>query len=149
MLEPIWIWGILGLILLAIEMASGTFYILWFGISALCVSVALWLFPALPSTVQLFMFAALSISSLAIWKINKKKTSPHFRVGQSQGDEIGRVGTIIETISPKQNGKIRFPQGVMGSREWVAIAGEDIEAGAEAEIISIEGNALRVQRKSI
>lgn len=147
MLEPIWMWGILGFILLALEMATGTFYILWFGISALCISIALWIMPALPVTVQLFLFAALSLGSLAIWKLYYKKTSTSSRVGQSQGDEIGRIGTITEAVSPKQNGKIKFAQGVMGSRDWTAIATEDIETGAEAVIISVEGNALRVQRK--
>jgi hypothetical protein len=128
-------------------MATGTFYILWFGIAALCLSAALWLFPATSIALQLFLFAALSLSSLAIWRLNYKKTSTSSRVGQSQGDEIGRVGTIIEPVSLKKNGRIQFAQGVMGSREWAAIANEDIETGAEAVIIGIEGNALRVQRK--
>lgn len=147
MIEPIWAWGILGLILIAIEMTSGTFYILWFGISALCMSVALFLFPDMPAVMQFFMFAALSLSSLAIWKLNYKKSGPDLRVGQSSGDEVGRVGTIIEPVSVRQNGKIRFAQGVMGSREWTAIANEDIEAGADAVIVGVEGNAMRVQRK--
>lgn len=147
MIEPIWAWGILGLILIAIEMTSGTFYILWFGISALCMSVALFLFPDMPAVMQFFMFAALSLSSLAIWKLNYKKSGPDLRVGQSSGDEVGRVGTIIEPVSARQNGKIRFAQGVMGSREWTAIANEDIEAGADAVIVGVEGNAMRVQRK--
>jgi membrane protein implicated in regulation of membrane protease activity len=146
--ESVWIWGILGLILLATEMATGTLYILWFGIAALCLSVALWVFPAMPVSLQLFMFAALSLSSLAIWKLHDTRAGVHLRVGQSQSDEIGRVGVITETVSPKQNGRISFAQGVMGSRDWAAIADEDIEAGAEAVITSIEGNALRVQRKS-
>jgi len=147
-LETMWAWGILGLILLAIEMITGTFYILWFGIAALCVGIALFILPGLPASVQLVMFAALSLSSLAIWKLHYKKTATNLRVGQSQGDEIGRVGTITEPVSPKQNGRISFAQGVMGSRDWAAIADEDIDAGAEAVIIRIEGNALRVQRKS-
>lgn len=147
MLEPVWMWGILGFVLLAFEMATGTFYILWFGISALCISATLWLMPGLAIAVQLFLFAALSLGSLAIWKLYYKKTSTNLRVGQSQGDEIGRIGTITEAVSPKQNGRIQFAQGVMGSREWVAIATENIETGAEAVIVSIEGNALRVQRK--
>ena len=147
MIEPIWAWGILGLILIAIEMTSGTFYILWLGISALCMSVALFLFPDMSAVMQFFMFAALSLSSMAIWKLNYKKSGPDLRVGQSSGDEVGRVGTIIEPVSAKQNGKIRFAQGVMGSREWTAIANEDIEAGADAVIIGVEGNAMRVQRK--
>lgn len=145
-MENIWIWGILGLGLLAVEMGTGTFYILWFGISALCISVGLWVMPTLPLVVQLFLFAALSLGSLAIWKMYYKKTDTHLRIGQSQGDEIGRVGTIIEPVSLKQNGRIQFAQGVMGSREWSAIASEDIETGAEAVIVGIEGNALRVKR---
>ena len=146
-MEPVWIWGILGLILLATEMASGTFYILWFGIAALCVSTALWVFPAMHSSMQLFMFAALSLGALAIWKLHYKRTSVDLHVGQSQGDDIGRIGIISEPVSLKQNGRIRFAQGVMGSREWAAIADEEIEVGAEAVIISIEGNALRVRHK--
>lgn len=147
-METMWAWGILGLILLAIEMVTGTFYILWFGIAALCVGIALFILPGLPASVQLVMFAALSLSSLAIWKLHYKKTATNLRVGQSQGDEIGRIGTITEPVSPRKNGRISFAQGVMGSRDWAAIADEDIETGAEAVIIRIEGNALRVQRKS-
>ena len=147
MLEPIWAWGILGLILLAIEMSTGTFYILWFAVAALMMTVAVGLFPAMLVAIQLFLFAVLSLGSLAIWKLTYKKTPP-LRVGQSHGDEIGRVGTITEAVSARQNGKIMFAQGVMGSREWTAIADEDIEAGTDAIIIAIEGNALRVQRKA-
>jgi membrane protein implicated in regulation of membrane protease activity len=147
MLESGWAWGILGLILLAAEMATGTFYILWFGIAALCMTLVLALFPLMPVAVQLFLFAVLSLGSLAIWKVNYRKTFTHLRVGQSQGEEIGRVGIITEAVSPKRNGRMAFAQGVMGSREWAAIADEEIEAGAEAVIIAVEGNALRVKRK--
>src|SRR3546814_3275899 len=94
MIEPVWAWGILGLILIAIEMTSGTFYILWFGVAALCMSVALFLFPDMPAVMQIFLFSALSLSSLAIWKFNYKKAGPDLRVGQSSGDEVGKVGTI-------------------------------------------------------
>lgn len=146
MFEPIWAWGILGLILIAIEMASGTFYILWFGISALCMSVALFLFPGMSAVMQFFLFAALSLSSVVIWKLHYKKAGPDLRVGQSQGDELGRTGTIIEAVSPRRNGRIQFTQGVMGSREWAAISDEELEAGADAMIVGVEGNALRVKR---
>lgn len=145
-MEPVWMWGIFGLVLLAIEIVSGTLYILWFGIAALIVAVLLWLWPAAPVTLQLFLYASLSLSSLYIWRHHYKQTSPDSRIGQSQGDEIGRIGLIIEPVSPRQNGRIQFTQGVMGSREWVAVASEDIEAGAEAVIVAIEGNSLRVQR---
>jgi membrane protein implicated in regulation of membrane protease activity len=145
MLDAMWIWGAIGLILLATEMATGTIYLLWFGISALSVAIATWMFPNLALALQFVMFAALSISSLAIWKLNYKKTETHHRVGQAQGEEIGRVGEITKTCGPEQTGTIQFTQGLMGSREWPAIADETIEAGSSAAVVVVEGNTLRVK----
>ncbi|MEI8362300.1 MAG: NfeD family protein [Betaproteobacteria bacterium] len=147
MIEAMWVWGAIGLILLAVEMATGTFYVLWFGVAALCVTIAMWLFPNMPNAIQYVMFAALSLGSLAVWRLNYKKTSKDSRVGQSQGEEIGRTGTVTEPCSATQNGKIRFTQGVMGSREWAAISDSPIEAGSLATIIAVEGNALRISKK--
>ena len=147
MLEPIWMWGILGLVLLAVEMATGTLYILWFGIAALCMSVALALFPMLALPLQLLLFAVLALGSLAIWKFNDRKTTSDLRIGQSQSDEIGRIGSITAAVSPAHNGSIRFAQGLMGSREWTAIADEEIAVGEDAIVTGIEGNSLRVRRK--
>jgi membrane protein implicated in regulation of membrane protease activity len=149
MIESMWIWGALGLVLLALEMATGTFYIVWFGIAAICVSIALWVIPQLHVAIQFAMFAGLSLGSLAIWKLHYQKTETHSRVGQAQGEEIGRVGTVIESVSPQHNGKIRFTQGLMGSREWVAVANENLEAGSEAVVVAVEGNALRIAQRSL
>ena len=146
MLDAMWIWGAIGLVLLAVEMATGTFYVLWFGVSALSVAIALWMFPNIPQAIQFVMFAVLSFSSLAIWKLNYKKNETHSRVGQAQGEEIGRTGTVIVACSPSANGKISFTQGLMGSREWPAIANEVIETGSEATVIAVEGNALRIKK---
>ena len=145
MIEPMWIWGALGLVLLAVEMATGTFYVLWFGVAALCVAIAVWLFPNIPQAAQFAMYAVLSLGSLAIWKFNYKKTETHSRVGQAQGEEIGRVGTVIEACSATQNGKIRFTQGLMGSREWAAVANQPIASGSTARVVAVEGNSLRIE----
>lgn len=139
-------WGALGLVLIGVEMATGTFYVLWFGVAALCVTIAMWLFPNMPNALQYVMFAALSLGSLAIWRLNYKKTSTNSRVGQSQGEEIGRIGTVIETCSATKSGKISFTQGVMGSREWVAISNETIEIGGNAKVVAVEGNELRIAK---
>lgn len=144
MIDIFWIWGVLGLVLLAAEMATGTMYLLWLGISALCLAVTVWLFPNLSIAWQFMLFAILALISLGIWRLHYKKTAIHYRVGQSQGEEIGRVGIIAKTCGPKQNGKIRFTQGVMGSKEWTAIADETIETGQEAKIVAVIGNAVKV-----
>ena len=145
MLNAMWIWAALGLVLLAVEMATGTFYVLWFGVSALSVAIAMWMFPNIPQAMQFAMFAALSISSLAIWKLNYKKHETHSRVGQAQGEEIGRTGTVIKACSANQNGKIRFTQGLMGAREWAAVSNETIAEGVEARVVAVEGNQLRIK----
>ena len=144
MIEAMWVWGALGLILLAIEMATGTFYVLWFGVAALCTSVATWVFPELSHALQFTIFAVLSLGSLAIWRRYYKKTEIHYRVGQAQGEEIGRIGTVIKATSATHSGTIRFAQGLMGSREWVALSDAPIEAGSNATVVAVEGNTLRI-----
>lgn len=145
MIDAMWVWGVIGLVLLAMEMASGTFYILWFGISALCVAVAMAMFPAMPHSLQFAMFAALSISSLAIWKLHYKKADANSRIGQAQGEEIGRTGLVIEACGNESIGKIQFTQGLMGSREWPAVSSQPIAAGVHAKVVAVEGNSLRVE----
>lgn len=148
MLEPLWIWGILGLALIALEMLTGTLYILWFGIAALCLALLTYLLPALGTAWQLLIFAVLSLGSLAIWKQFYRREKDDSSIGQSRGEEIGRIGIITESVSPRHNGRIEFTQGVLGSRQWVAIANEEIEAGADAIVVAVEGNRLRVSKKT-
>ncbi len=147
MLQPVWEWAILGLILLGLEMLSGTFTILWFGIAALCVAMLALAFPALGLAGQLLAFSLLSLASLALWKFRFGGKSPRLRVGQSRSDDIGRSGRIVQPVAPDLQGRIAFTLPVMGSREWAAVSDEAIDIGVEATVTGIEGNYLRVQRK--
>jgi inner membrane protein len=144
-MDAMWLWGILGLVLLGLEMATGTLYILWFGIAGLLLALVVWLLPNTSAPAQVFLYSVLSFGSLLTWRYLDRANAHDLRVGQSKGEEIGRTGTITEKVSPKENGKIQFAQGVMGSREWIAIADEEIEVGRDARIIAVEGNALRVK----
>lgn len=144
--QAVWAWAILGLVLLSVEMLSGTFYILWFGIAALCVSVMLFVFPDMPLAGQLFAFTLLSVLSLAVWRRSYKSNQPALRVGQAQDDTIGKIGRLSAAVSPERNGSIAFTVPVMGSREWAAISDEPIEAGEQAEVVAVVGNYLRVRR---
>lgn len=144
-LDMLWVWGILGLLLLGVEMLTGTLYILWFAVAAFLLSVLTWAYPMLAMTWQLFAYAVLALGSLFIYRHYYNKNDPNLKIGQAQGDEIGTVGEIIVTVSPQKPGKIKFAQGVMGSREWVAVSHSTINKGQLASITAIEGNTLRVQ----
>lgn len=146
--DAMWVWGALGLLLIAIEISTSTFYALWFGIAAFILAVLTWALPNTPIAIQLGLFAILSFSAVMIWKLNFKHNDKASRIGQSKGDEIGRIGTIIAPCSATQNGRIQFTQGVMGSREWLAFSDENLEVGSFARVVSVEGNALRVVKSA-
>ena len=146
MIQAMWLWGAIGIILLAVEMATGTFYILWFGIAAICVAIMMALIPDLSQALQFTMFAGLSLGSLAIWRRYYKKTSTNSRVGQAQGEEIGRVGIVTQACGPNQNGQIQFTQGLMGSREWAAVSNEAIEVASHEPVTAVEGDAFRLSK---
>ncbi len=138
-----WGWCGFGLILLCAEMLLGTVYLLWLGIAALVMAALLLGWGDMPLALQAVNYAVLSAAALAVMrKLERRK--PGLRVGQSQGDEIGREGVIIAAITPTQPGRIRFSQGVMGSREWVAYADCVLAEHQAARIVAVEGNSLRV-----
>ncbi|SDK69935.1 hypothetical protein SAMN05192566_2109 [Methylophilus rhizosphaerae] len=142
-MDIIWVWCGLGLVLLCLEMVSGTSYLLWPGMAALAMALLAWLLPAFSHAAQIVMYAICCVLAVALWR-KREKVRPAPRVGQAQGEEIGRQGTIIVAVSPAQPGRIRFSQGVMGSKEWSAVADVEIAAGQAARIIAVEGNSVRV-----
>lgn len=142
-MHTLWWWCGLGLVLLCLEMASGTLYLLWLGIAALVMAILSGLFPDMPLALQAVNYAVLSAIALAAMRKYEKRT-PVTRIGQSQGDEIGREGIVIVAIAPQQPGKIRFSQGVLGSKEWTAYADTAIAEQQAAKVIAVEGNSLRV-----
>ena len=142
-MDILWIWCGLGLILLCLEMMSGTLYLLWPGMAALAMALLAWLLPAFSHAAQIVIYAIFCVLAVILWR-KREKTRPAPRIGQAQGEEIGRQGTIVVAVSPLQAGRIQFSQGVMGSREWTAVADVEIAAGQMARIIAVEGNSVRV-----
>ncbi|MCI4661960.1 MAG: NfeD family protein [Neomegalonema sp.] len=55
-----WWWVAVGLALMLLETATMSFFLLWPGIAAVLVGVALWLFPSLTGAEQLVLFAILA-----------------------------------------------------------------------------------------
>ena len=66
--QPAWHWWALGAILLALEIASTTQYLLWPGISALLVGVLKFVYAALDGRLAVFIFAVLAVAATIAWK---------------------------------------------------------------------------------
>lgn len=143
-MDLMWAWCAFGLILLCIEMMTGTLYLLWLGIAALCLAGLVGANIVTSIAAQAISYALLAVIAVAACRVYEKKAKPAQRVGQAQGEEIGKVGTIISPVSPTQQGKIRFSQGVMGSKEWTAVSDSVLDIDQRATVVAVEGNSLRV-----
>lgn len=139
-----WIWTGIGLALLSMEIVTGTFYLLWLGLAALLMALVTAVWPDMSTALQASLYAVFAIIAVASWKFYDKNRPSDSKVGQAKGEEIGRIGTIIEAVSANQLGKIRFTQGLMGSKEWVVVADHALAEGQSAKVIAVEGNNLRV-----
>jgi membrane protein implicated in regulation of membrane protease activity len=137
---------VLGVALVLLELAIPAFFVVWFGLGALIVGVTLVLAPAtsLPSQIVIWILASLAF--VFLW-FKVFKTQVHrTRVGLSKGQFAGEVGLATREIKPFQKGQIRFQKPILGSEIWDAIADEDIEPGERVQVLTVEGNILRVRR---
>jgi len=71
-----WMWLAVGLGLAAVEMVSQTFVLIWFGLAAIIVGLAVWLMPGLDASAQYVAFGALSMLLLVPAWICLLYTSP-------------------------------------------------------------------------
>lgn len=79
--QPAWHWWALGALLLALEIASTTQYLLWPGIAALLVGVLKFAVPSLDGRFAVFLFAVVAVVATVLWKRSKlgraDRTSHH------------------------------------------------------------------------
>lgn len=137
-----WVWIVLGLALIVLEMFTATFFILWFGMGAVLVGLLTWIAPGLPIESQLLGWAALSSLLAVLWFKVFKNRIPDKR--WTVEEVIGEVGMLTAPVAEFQKGKVRFQKPVLGSEEWVCVASSEIAAGERVRIVSVEGNIVRV-----
>ncbi|MCB1612406.1 MAG: NfeD family protein, partial [Xanthomonadales bacterium] len=135
-------WLIAGLILLVLEVFAPGAFLLWFGIAALVVGVAVWLLPALPWGVQIVAFALLSIGSLLGYRAWRKrvpdKPDDQPLLNKRTEQMIGRVFTL-ETAIVNGRGKIK-----VGDALWT-VSGPDLPAGTTVRVLGAREQILQVE----
>lgn len=58
---PPWYWVAFGTLLLAAEILSPAFILIWPGLAAFCVAIVVWLFPSIPGEMVAILFAVLAL----------------------------------------------------------------------------------------
>lgn len=139
-----WHWVVLGIVLMLSELFIPTFFIFWFGISAMVTGLLSLLLP-LSLAGQLLSWTILSIILVFAW-FRFFKQPDKTKSGLSREAFIGQRGLIIKDVSEMSAGEIRFQRPIMGSDRWPVISDDTIKTGEKAVITDIIGQTLKVER---
>ncbi len=143
--HPFWVWLALGAILLAVEVATGSGYLLWPAAAAGIVALLTGLRLGLP--VELAIFAAVTIAATLLARRylphplrprGPDINDPHHRI-------VGKSGHAVDAFQAG-HGRV-FVDG----KEWAAelVEGEALAAGAQVKVAEVlSGARLRVKAES-
>lgn len=139
-----WHWLVLGLLLVTAEIFVSGFILFWFGLAALFMGLLL-LAVDMPFTLQLLLWAGLSIALLFMWlKLIKPKSKNRTTSGMAMEALTGQVGSVIESNVGKSRGKLRFPAPILGEDEWQFMSTSELAIGDRVTVVNISGNTLVV-----
>lgn len=141
-----WYWIVAGAVLILMELVVPSFFILWFGVGALLVALAMWLLPDLSLTAQIALWSGASLVMVALWFKLFASARLKSQSGTAQGEVIGEVGLLVSAVAPFQHGKVRFQKPILGSEQWNCMADDAIAAGERVCIVAFEGNSVKVAR---
>ena len=139
-----WHWAVLGIGLIIAELAVPAFFIVWFGLGALLVSVVVLVVPSLGLTAQLLTWTVASVAMVVIWFRIFKPGMHKTRIGMSDSNIVGEVGMLTRDVEPYQKGQVRFQKPLVGSESWECISDEVIKSGERVKVLGIEGSFLKV-----
>ena len=142
-----WHWLALGAVLLALEIASTTNYLLWPGIAALLIGALKFLVPGLDGALGVFLFAVLSVASTIVWQrspmgrtaanapnnLNARMDTYLGRKGAATGDFVAGQGAIL-----------------LDDTRWSAsvVDGSAPKSGDLLQVTGADGTVLRVRATS-
>ncbi|MCG8413119.1 MAG: NfeD family protein [Pseudomonadales bacterium] len=142
-----WHWIVLGIALTLSEIFIGSFFIFWFGVSAILVGLILLPFPAISVAAQVVIWALLSGAfALAWFKYLKPLSIDRTKAGLSKEALLGQIGQVISPPNGDKRGMIRFPAPVLGSDEWLIISDDSLEVGDRVSVAELSGNSLIVRK---
>ncbi len=128
-----WWWFIAGVALILAEFSVPGVYVCFFGIGAILTGIVAWLFPAVPLTAELFIFAFLSVVFLLVCRRFMPKSfrgTVKVDISDIENDDIADAEVVVlEAITPNAPGKVEF-RGAL----WTARAERSIAVGERAKI---------------
>jgi len=142
-----WHWLALGLVLCGLEIITSGFVLLWFGVAAIGLSIAVAVYPDISAEYQIFLWAIGSLSSIAFWHfVVRPKIKKNVKSASRIADVIGTKGTVIKGPARigEIKGRVRFTVPVLGENEWSFRSEDDFAEGDVVVIKSVVNDVLVV-----
>jgi membrane protein implicated in regulation of membrane protease activity len=141
--HPVWVWIAFGAAVLAIEVATGSGWLLWPAAAAGMVAVAV-AFGGLNLAQAALVFALLTISLALLARRYLPKSlfhPPSHDINDNVARLVGHRGAVVGVF------KGRSGRVFIDGKEWAAELdeGEALEAGAQVEVTGVSGAHLRVR----
>lgn len=138
-----YVWWIIALVLIAIEVVAPGYFMLWIGIAAAAMGVVLWIVPGMSLLAQAIAFTLLAFASCAVYavwlrpRLRGREPSAE-RLNRRAEQMIGQRYVLAEAIV-NGRGKAR-----VGDGQWL-VSGPDMPAGSTVEVTGVDGTTLRVR----
>ena len=136
-----WIWLVLGMVLLGVEVTRGDLYLFGFGVGALLAALL-----SLTGLVPLewAAFLAVGFGSLGVLRprwLKRLNRAASAGLPDPMERMLGKQGEVVETITPMRTGAVE----ISGHR-WLASALDESEiaVGSIVEVYGVEGATLSV-----
>jgi len=137
-----WHWIVFGIVLLILEMSTGTFFMLGLGVAAIVVGI-IDATVGTSFTVELSIWMVLSLLAIAAW-FKWFREEPLTDSGQSNY-RLDTLGIVMEDIQPHSRGKVTFDTPVLGNTSWHATAKVDIDKDTRVQIVQVNGQLIEVK----
>jgi membrane protein implicated in regulation of membrane protease activity len=141
--QPFWIWAGFAAALLAIEVVTGSGWLLWAAASAAVTGVvAAMADPPLFWTLLIYAVLTMASTLLARRYLPRSAAAHAGDINDNVARLVGHRGSAAQAFA-RGSGRV-----LIDGKEWPAELdeGEVLEAGAEVRVTAVEGTRLRVRR---
>lgn len=140
---PWWLWVVVGILLLAAEMATpGGLFALFFGVSAIAVGILAGAGWGGPAWLQWLLFSALSVAALAILR-GPLRARLNLRGSQRPVDSfVSEAAMVVEDVPTQGVGKVELRGSTWSAR---SAGGSALAKGLRVRVERVEGLTVWVR----
>ncbi len=141
-----YIWLMLGVIAIVIEIMVPTFFALFTGIGFFFAALVAYFYPE-QLFLQLISVSILMVIGVIIFKKKNIADVKANKVG-THDEFVGIEGTVTAMIEAAKEGEVELSTPILGSRIWPAIThNSKLDIDCKIKIVELQGNTLLVENK--